>query len=365
MKIRDIKTYSIALPLNTDLNISGGAFNKAKRVLVKIETDEGIYGWGEAAPIPQYSEETMESVKSVIDHYLTPMLIGQDPSNLANIHSTMSRIKGNNFAKAAIDFACYDITGKALNVPVYTLLGGKYRDKVAIGQSIGIKDLNQAVKDAVAYVEEGFQSIKIKVGMDPDKDIETVKYIRNAIGDVPIRVDANQGYRLDQAIYCLTRMEEYNLLLIEQPVQKWDLNGMAELCRILRTPILADESLFTIHDAINLIRHKAADIFNIKIMKPGGLYPSLKIASAAEAADIPLSIGSMIETGVGTAAGAHFAAAVKNLEYPSDIKGPSLYRDCILQEPVKIERGYTYVPEGPGLGIDVDLEKLAHYQVNL
>ncbi|GAA0317651.1 dipeptide epimerase [Bacillus carboniphilus] len=365
MKIVQIEATCISLPLNTDLNISGGKYNRADRVYVKITTDQGIYGWGEAAPIPQYAEETMESVKFIIDKYLAPLLIGQDPMNLAQIHEQMKVIKGNNFAKAAIDFACYDISGKALGVPVYTLLGGKYRDKVAIGQSIGIKSIDHAVEEAHKYAEEGFQSIKIKIGIDPDHDVKTVGAIRERLPDIPIRVDANQGYRLEQAIHALSRMEEYNLLLIEQPVPKWDLDGMAELCRLLRTPILADESLYTIHDAVQLIKHKAADIFNIKIMKPGGLYPSLKIAGMAEAAGIPLSIGSMIEAGVGTAAGAHFAAAVKYLEYPSDIKGPTLYSDDVLQEPVRIEKGFTYVPDGPGLGVEVDQEKINHYKVDL
>ena len=365
MKIRQITTYGVSIDFKTALNISGGTNPKANHILVRIETDEGIYGWGEAAPIPQYSDESMESVKAIIDKYLTPLLLGQDPANLARVHETMGQIKGNPFAKGAIDIACYDILGKSLGVPVYTLLGGRYRDRIVIGQSVGIKSIEQMVREAVQYAEEGFQSIKIKVGLNPQEDIRRVREIRKAIGDLPIRVDANQGYRLDEAIYTFTRMEEYDLLLAEQPIARWDLQGMAELCRLLRTPVLADESLFSLQDAINLIRYQAADIFNIKIMKPGGLYPSLKIAAIAEAAEIPLSIGSMIEMGVGTAAGAHFAAAVKHLDYPSDVKGPTLMVDDILQVPVRMEKGYTYVPEGPGLGIDVDMEKVKRYRADV
>ena len=363
MKINSIKTYSVSIPLNTDFNISGGENTSADHVIVEIETDEGIIGWGEAAPLISYSGETMESIKFAIDNYLSKALIGEDPTNIVKIHEKMDFLKENYFAKAAIDFACYDITGKKLQVPVYKLLGGKYRDKISVGQSVGIKSVEETVKEAIQYEKAGFKSIKLKIGNDAEYDFKRIKEVGEAI-DVPIRVDANQGYRFDEAVDILTKLDDFGLLLIEQPLPKWNLEGMAKLCDMLNTPILADESCYTIHDAINLIKYNAADIFNIKILKPGGLYNSSQIASIATSAMIPLSIGSMVEMGIGTAAGAHFAASVKYLDYPSDVKGPSLMADSILKKPIKIEDGYTHVPEGPGLGIEVDYDKLDKYKVD-
>jgi len=366
MKITEIEAIPVSIPLKTDFGISGGVQTMAEHVIVKLHTDEGIVGLGEAATSPQYGEETPESVYYTIKCYLEPALKGADPTNLALLHKIMdSAVHGNTFAKAAIDLAAYDVTGKYLGVPVYTLLGGKFKGKIPVGQSIGIKEPKKAVEEVLEYVKEGFQSIKVKIGNDPEGDVKRVGMIREAIGyDIPLRVDANQGYSPDVAIKTLKAMEKYDLLLVEQPVPRWDLFGMAKVCEALDTPVLADETVYTPEDAINVVRMNAADIINIKIMKPGGLYKSLKIAAIAEAANIPLAIGSMVEMGVGTAAGAHFASACKNVNYPCDVKGPSLMVDDILKEPVIIKDGFTHVPEGPGLGIELDEDKIKKYRMD-
>lgn len=367
MRITDIEAIPVSIPFNVAFKIPGGEVPSADHTLVKIHTDEGVYGVGEAATIAAYSEETVFSTFAVITRVLKPLLIGQDPLNIGAIHRTMDlALHANYFAKAAIDLACYDILGKHLGAPVHMLLGGAYRDRILVGQSIGIKDASTAAADAVRYVEMGFHSIKIKIGADAKADIARVAAIREAVGpDVDLRVDANQGYSVDTAIKALRSMEKYDLLLIEQPVPRTDVHALAQVSAALDTPVMADESVFTPSDAIDIVRHQAADILNIKIMKPGGLYGSLHIAGIATGANLPLAIGSMVEMGIGTAAGAHFAAACEGVRYPCDVKGPSLLKDDILQEPVRIEGGYTYVPQGPGLGVDWDEGKVQHYRMDL
>lgn len=368
IEITGVETIPISIPYSIDFDVAGGGMATADHVLVRLHTDADIVGLGESSPSPFFAAETMHGVVTAIEDHIAPAIEGLNPLNLTRIHQTMdTAIKGNPFAKTAIDIACYDVAGTALDVPVSTLLGGRVREKFEVGQSIGIKEIDQAVKDAEMYVDDwGFNSIKVKVGKDPKLDIERTKAIVDAVGDrVPIRVDANQGYRADQAISVFTKLEDdCDLLLVEQPVSRHDLAGMQRVTEALTTPVLADETVFSPYDAIDVVRYGAADIINIKIMKAGGLFRSRQIADIAAGAQMPLAIGSMVEMGVGTAAGAHVAATLPHAEYPSDVKGPSLHEVSVLEEPVRIEDGYTYVPEGPGLGVALDEEVISEYRVD-
>lgn len=365
MKITNIEAIPVSMDYNVDWEIATGMIDGIGYVVVKVSTDEGTTGIGE---IGRYFEgETQAGIIYSIRRFLAPRLQGLDPLNIACLHQEMDLIlKGNRFAKAAVDVAIHDLIGKALGVPISVLLGGRYRDKIEVCQSIGIKDTERAMEDAHQYVEQGFRSLKVKIGLDPRGDIERVKAIRQAVGpDVGIRVDANQGYSPAEAIPTLRSMEEYDLMLIEQPVPLWDLAGMRKVCETLDTPILACESATTPQDVMALARHEAVDMINIKIGRPGGLYEAKKMASVAEAADLPVIIGTMMELGVGTAAAAHFAAACRKLDYPCDITGPTLLVDDVLAHPLHFEDGYLYLPEGPGLGVDLDDEKVRQYTVDL
>ena len=367
MQITAIETTKISVPYAIDFDIAGGGTLTADHVLVELHTDAGVTGIGEASPSPFFSSESQETVAAVIDGHIAPALEGEDPSQIGTIHRLMDRaIKGNPFAKTAVDMACYDATGKDLGVPASTLLGGRHRDRISVGQSIGIKDTADAVADARMYVDDwGFNSIKIKVGGDPAEDLERSKRIIDEVGDdVPVRIDANQGFTVDVAIPFFTELEEYgDLLFVEQPVSKTDLVGMSRVTGAITTPVLADETVFGPTDAVDVIREQAADIISIKINKAGGLYRSQQIGAIAAGAELPLAIGSMVECGVGTAAGAQFAASQPHATYPSDVKGPSLMEGSILEEPVRIDDGYTYVPDAPGLGVALDEDAVEQYRV--
>lgn len=314
-------------------------------------------GYGEAAPMTAYSGETAEGIRHALEEFFFPLVRGLDPLDLEGLHDCLDRrLQGHSFAKAALDFACYDLAGKTLGVPAYRLLGGKFRDRIALAWAVGLGTVDEMVAEAVHYARAGFPTIKLKIGVDPQRDLEVVREVRAALGPgVPIRVDANQGYDLVTACRILPRMEEQELQLIEQPIPRWNLDGMAELCRMLETPIMADESLYSLQDAGQLAQRRAADIFNIKLLKPGGLWRSRQVAAVAEAFGLPCIVGSMPEMGVGTLAGVHFAAASRAVSLPSELIGPLMFAgDVLAGNPLgNLEQvpGWITVPDTPGLGV--------------
>lgn len=368
LAVERIETIPVAVPMTTDFTISGGGDLKPTHVLVKVHTESGVVGIGEASPKSFFSSETAASVVEAVNR-MADRLAGTSAGRLVTVHEEMDdAIRGNPFAKTAIDIACHDALGKRLGVPVSTLLGGRVRDSIPVGQSIGIKSTPEAVAEAEQYVyEDGFTSVKVKVGNDPEADGERIRAIADAVGDeVPIRVDANQGYTADVAVPLFRRLErDVDLLLVEQPVARDDIEGMRKVTRALETPVLADESSFSPQDAYTVVSRNAADIVNIKIMKAGGLQPGSQIAATARAAQYKLAIGSMVELGVGTAAGAHFAATLPHATYPSDVKGTTLFADRILNEGIEVKDGHTTVPTGPGLGVELDDEKVERYRTTV
>jgi muconate/chloromuconate cycloisomerase len=366
LKITRIEAIPLRLPLARAYRISQGADETGDILITRVETDGGIVGWGEACAQPYFSGDSIEGIKSAIDHYLAPALEGHNPTDIAGAIVKMDRVmKHNPYAKAAIDFALWDLTGKALGLPVYTLLGGLVRDRVPANQGIGISTPQEMAAQAVEAVENGYSVVKLKVGIDEAQDLVNVRAVRQAIGDrAKIRVDANQAYPTDVAIKLLRRMDdEVDLELVEQPVAQWDFDGMARVCAALDVPILADESLFGLEDALKLVRMSAADLFNIKLMKVGGLYRARQVAAVGEAAGIRCLVGSMGESGPGRAADVHFGAATINLTYPSAF-GRHRRVASIITEVIEAHNGYAEVPHKPGLGMEIDQEVLQKYRTD-
>jgi len=357
MKITRIEAFTADINYIKPFVINGGPSYVGDHVLTRVHTDEGIIGYGEGAPMVSYSDETQKDILNGVLDYLAPAVVGMDPFDLEAIHHRMEQVlPGHHFAKASIDLALYDIMGKKLNVPAYQLLGGKVRDRIPLAWVVGIGSIDEMVEEAVSYVKKyGFETVKLKIGREPAKDLDVVREVRSALGPtVKIRVDANQGYDVSTAIKTLRKMEQYDLELVEQPVAKWNILGMAEVAAALDTPIEADESMFGYHDAMTLIKLKACDIINIKIMKPCGLYGSKKVAAVAEAAGLTCLIGSMVEFGPGTAAGLHFAAAHRVVAHACEQVGGFLFAGDVVEENFglsAVEGGSLKVPEGPGLGI--------------
>jgi L-Ala-D/L-Glu epimerase len=362
MRITRIEAFTADINYIKPFVINGGPSYVGDHVLTRVHTDEGIIGYGEGAPMVSYSDETQKDILNGVLDYLAPAVVGMDPFDLEAIHHRMEQVlPGHHFAKASIDLALYDIMGKKLNVPAYQLLGGKVRDRIPLAWVVGIGSTDEMVEEAVSYVGRyGFETVKLKIGREPAKDLDVVREVRAALGpSVKIRVDANQGYDVATAIKTLRKMEQYDLELVEQPVAKWNILGMAEVAAALDTPIEADESMFGYHDAMTLIKLKACDIINIKIMKPCGLYGSKKVAAVAEAAGLTCLIGSMVEFGPGTAAGLHFAAAHRVVAHACEQVGGFLFAGDVVEEDFGLSAvvgGSLKVPEGPGLGITMKPE---------
>lgn len=357
MKITRVETIVANIPYVKPFVITGGPNTIGDHVLVLVHTDDGYVGIGEGAPMTAYSEETQKDILYGVRDYLAPALIGADPFDVEAIHHRMNcALPGHHFAKAAIDLALYDIMGKSLGVPAYKLLGGKVRDRIPVAWVVGMGSIDEMVAEAVHHVERyGFSTVKLKIGRDPRKDVDLVREVRTALGpDVKIRVDANQGYDVATAIRVLRQLERYDLELVEQPVPRNNILGLAEVAAALDVPVEADESMFDHYDAMTLVRLKACDVINIKIMKPGGLYNAKKVAAICEAAGITCLVGSMVEFGPGTAAGLHFAAAHRVVAHACEPVGGFLYRDDVVEEDFSLEAvvdGCLPVPEKPGLGI--------------
>ena len=277
MKIVDIQTKLVGFQRRKVFKIAfGTGSDRSNRIYVKIITDSGIYGLGEAAPSPLVAGETLDGVVAAVA-YMKPVLIGMDPTDIASIHNVMDkRLLFNPAAKAAIDVACYDIIGKHAGKPVHKLLGAN-TDVLQTDITIGIDSVEEMVRECLERVGEGFRILKIKCGIDPAKDIEVLRQIRSAVGDqIDLRIDINQGYDVETALYVLRAIEKFHITEAEQPLPYWDIHGMAEIKKYSPIPIMADESVHTPEQARIVCQHDAADILNIKFMKCGGIYKALQ-----------------------------------------------------------------------------------------
>ena len=314
MKIIDIQTKSVAFQRRKVFKIAFGAgSNRSERIYVKILTDSGIYGLGEASPAPLVTGETLDGVVTAVN-YLKPVLIGMDPADIAAIHKAMdNKLLLNPAAKAAIDVACYDIIGKQNGMPVHKLLGAK-SGVLQTDITIGIDTIDAMVNECVERVGEGFRILKIKCGIDPEKDIKVLRQIRAAVGkDIDLRIDINQGYDKQTALRVLKEIEKFAISEAEQPLPYWDVHGMAEIKRLSPIPIMADESVHTPEQARIVCEHDAADILNIKFMKCGGIYKALQISDIAKEYGKTCIVGCMSESKLAIGAAAAVFVARDNI----------------------------------------------------
>src|SRR5678815_2746004 len=323
MKITKIETIPIRLPTRRVHQWASLTTPIGVYVIVKLYTDDGLIGLGEAPVLKdwggdhgKYFGETPQTTAHIISDILAPALAGQDPGRFETIHALMDKaVKGYPYCKAAIDAALYDVVGKAFNVPAYQLLGGLFRERISIAHSLGLMEIEQAVDEALQAKSEGVKTIKLKGGVDPKRDVELVRRMRDALGpETKICVDANQGYPTPRVAVQVTKaMAEYDLLYMEQPVEGID--QMAEVAKRVDTPIMADESAWTAQDVVEIANKKAADMISIYTTKPGGMFKAKNVAAVAEAAGLKCNVNGSVETGVGNAANLHLAASTGVVTY--------------------------------------------------
>ena len=384
MKIAGCEVFLVAVPSRREHTWASKMETPiGHHAIVRLDTDEGVSGWGEAPAIATWGGahmrhygETPETVKHIVESYLLPAIREVDPAEIAVVHSRMDRVvKGHPYAKAAVDVACHDLAGKALGVPIWKLLGGRHRDGLEVTHSLGIMEIDRCVAEAEQAVGEGIRTIKCKTGLDPARDVGLVRRLRETVGpEVKIRVDGNEGYRtVAQAVETTRRQEEYDLLLCEQPVAGAE--ALAAVAARIESPVMADESAWTVHDILELHELQAAASFSCYVTKPGGLHRARQQAEVAATLGFVCDIGGSIELGIGNAANLHLGAALPIAELPSvcpvtkpaGAAGPEIagiyYTDDVVTEPFRFEDGRVLCPDGPGLGVDVDTEKLAQYAI--
>jgi muconate cycloisomerase len=367
MKITAVEIQSTRIPVVRAHQMAIGTTHFQENVIVKLIADDGTFGFGEAPHMVGHSQlgETPHTVRVVLRHKLVPAILGLNPFDQEGITVALNRaVPGNSRAKGALVMAAYDLAGKALNTPVYNLLGGKVRDAIPLSWSLPIVDVKTAVDEGVKMVERGWRILKIKAGrLSPDDDVEMVRALREAVGDdIRIRADANQAYDLKTAMRVVDRMAPYNLEFMEQPVHMNDLEGMADITRHSPVPIMADESAKSLASLAAIARHRAADYVSIYIIGPGGPAASKKMAAVVEAFGMRGYVGGALESVIGACAGLHLAASSPAIDLGCEMGGQYLLKDDVGKEQIVMKDGDYVVPTGPGLGIEIDEGKIAKYR---
>lgn len=339
-------------------------------VLVQIETDEGVTGIGEAQADIGFFGNTLEEVHAAVADYLGPQLVGRDPFDR---EALLYRIdyRENGCAKSGIDLALHDLAGKALGIPVSTLLGGVCRERVAVAIEIAGGAPEEMAKACLALIAQGVQAFKPKIGGVVEADLERLVAIREAVGpDVALRADANQGYSQKDAIrLCrLAERADVGLQLLEQPVAAWDLDGMAAVRRAVDTPIEADESCFSPHDAMQIVKREAADVLNVKLGKAGGLHNAKAVAAIASAAGLRCVVGTAFGLGPEVAAKLHLAASTMSIADAVEFTELALHSTLLTTSlaaelALPLTDGCLPVPTGPGLGVELNPDDVERYRV--
>jgi L-alanine-DL-glutamate epimerase-like enolase superfamily enzyme len=373
VKITRIETIPIRVPLKPELAIRsgrGGAHTVSPFLLVRVHTDEGIVGLGEASCTPRWSGEDQVTGAHLIRTYLEPLLIGENPLEIERLTAKFRlAFAANYFTKAAVEMALWDIAGKVANKPVYELLGGKVREFVPTKWSVSGVEPVKAAGIARWAIAQGFRAMKVKVGTEPEADVARVAAVRAAIGpDIKLGVDANGGWPHDVVIDVLDRLAALNIAFAEQPFAPEDIVLLPEVRRLIRVPVILDESIYTVADAMLLLRSGGADVFSVYVGKAGGIGPARKIAELAALFTTKCTLGSNLELGIGSAAMVHLALATRGItaeEFPCDIIGPLFYQDDIVREPLPLRPGEARANLKPGLGVELDEAKVARYQVDV
>ena len=353
MKITEVRLGKISVPLRVPFKTALRRVDSVEDVIVEIVTDTGHKGYGEAPPTGVITGDTTDAIIGAIRDHISKKIIGLDMDNFEDvIQEVQSSIVHNSSAKAAVDMALYDLYGQLFNIPVYKLFGGA-RKSITTDITISVNDPETMAHDAINAIERGYDTLKVKVGVDPSLDVSRLSAVRNAVGNnVRIRIDANQAWTPKEAVRILNSMQEkgLNLELVEQPVKAADIEGLKFVTERSYVPVLADESVFSPEDALKIMQYHAADMINIKLMKCGGLYNALKIISAAEIYGVECMLGCMLEAKISVNAAVELACA-KKIITRIDLDGPVLCsEDPIIGGAVFNEKDIT-VSDAPGMGI--------------
>ncbi|PJC98853.1 muconate cycloisomerase [Janthinobacterium sp. BJB1] len=366
--IQNIETYLVDVPTIRPHRMSVATMNTQTLVLVRLRCADGITGWGEATTIGglSYGGESPESIKTNIDTYIAPLLVGMEASEVAKAMALVRKvIQGNRFAKCAIETALLDAQARRLGVPLSELLGGRVRNALPVAWVLASGDTARDIAEGEKMLElRRHRIFKLKIGMrDVMDDVAHVLEIKRALGErASVRVDVNQAWSEMDAVRGIAALEAGGIDLIEQPVKAGNRAALARLKQRFDVAIMADEALHGPTDALALAQADAADVYAVKITQSGGLLPALEVATVARLAGVGLYGGTMLEGGVGTAATAHVCSTFAELAWGTELFGPLLLTQEVLREPLVYRDFMLQVPTGPGLGVEIDMDKLRSMQ---
>lgn len=367
-KIDQIETMILDIPTIRGHVLSMATMRSQTAVLVRIKYSDGSEGLGEGTTIGglTYGPESPESIQSAIDTYIAPALIGRDADNVNGALQLMDKmVRGNRIAKSAVEIALWDGLGKRLNVPVSQLFGGMVHSKMPVAWTLASGNSETDIAEALEMIETRRHNIfKLKIGKRAVRDdVLHVARIKEAVGDAAsVRVDINTAWSLQDARWGLKGLQEVGCELVEQPVPARDLDAMTELSQSYEIAVMADESLNGPEDALAVAAQRAADVFAVKIAQSGGLKRASEVISTAQSAGLGLYGGTMLETGLGTAAALQLFSTVETLHWGTELFGPLLLTDEILAEPIVYRDFCVEVPKGNGIGVAFDPDKISFYR---
>ncbi|HUR66109.1 MAG TPA: dipeptide epimerase [Chitinophagaceae bacterium] len=355
LTIKHVELYKLSIPLIEPFITSLGTDIAAENVLVKIITEEGLIGFGECSPYMPINGESQDTC-FIVGQYLARALKGKDPLQIESCIDLMDTIiYGNTSIKSGFDMALYDIASQHAGRPLYKFLGGEKNKTIITDYTVSIGEPDKMAADALKIKEQGYPAIKVKVGKGGTKDVERIKAIRKDIGnDIPLRIDANQGWKVTEAIETLIALKEFNIQYCEEPIARWKYMKLKKIKKNSPIPIMADESCGDEHDAERLIELGACDMMNIKLGKSGGIFKALKMVKMAEEAGIHLQIGAFMESRLAMTAFAHFSLCSPIIEH-YDFDTALMFREDPVTGGIKyMAGGVIEVPELPGLGATID-----------
>ena len=371
MKIAKIEYIPIRVP---KIGTKDGQFKTAlgnnpfgDTAIVLMHTDDDKVGIGEVSSIwDSYGSGLVRSMGQKIADSVIGLDIYRITEALARMDKAVAWSRNALCLKAGIEMAMYDLIGKTKDLPVYELLGGKRRDAIPLSHSVAMGSLEERVAQVEKHVKAGFKTVKVKVGLDFENDLATVRAIRRQFGnELGIRVDANMGWRDEKAlIYVAKELEKLGVLSIEQPFGPDELDKLASLRTRCPIPLMLDESIWGPEDALRAIRKDAGDIFNVYVSESGGLYKAMEIANMCSLAGVGFAIGSMPEFGIGTAAEVHLGAAAPSIDHPSDVIGNQYFADDIINETLPLKDGCALTLDKPGLGVSLNWDKVNKYRTD-
>lgn len=365
MKITGVEARPFRIPLKMTTKWATGSQDAAEHVLVVITTDEGVKGYAEAPPRPTIYGESVASITSAIARWFAPAVVGMDPFEIGRIWDKFEKIPVNNTAKGAIDIALHDIIGKTLGLPCYKLLG-YWTNRIRMCWCVNLNPIDEMVREAQEMISaHGFRTLKLKVGVEPDKDLEMVRTMRKELGDdISMYVDANQGYDPFTAVRVLSAMAEYGVTMVEEPCHVSDKKGRKLVADRLNIPLVGDESCFTPADVMREIELDTLRVVNIKTARTGYTL-SRKIVALCEQAGMRNLHGLQGDTAIGSIASAQFCAAFKNTSHyhASEASFFLLMEDDFLTAPLCVRDGWLELPDKPGLGVEVDEQKFCRFEM--